>query len=317
MADSAPKLPWDQALARIDIERAAGLVEAFGGRAGSARFVRTSANLVLRFEAADGQAFLRVLSEGLRSSDELGRAQHFLASVAAAGAQVCHPLRTQDGALVASQDDLLATAVRGVPGRTLDRDERSPAVFEAWGRSLGSLHVAANHYEPPPGPPPLRAERIWRLVAGRLSNEAEPVRRAVAELDAWLEGLPEDARGMTHADNNASNVVFDGDEACIIDFDEPQIHWWAADVSRPLREMRHLDAGLVRELHAAFLAGYRSHMPLSQEMEAAIPHFVRMKDLEVLGWLVSGNWAGSRIPGGIPLAEELHLLRTSVVRPLP
>ena len=92
------------------------------------------------------------------------------------------------------------------------------------------------------------------------------LRRVYAELTDWMEALPpHDGRrftdgafnrllhrlnnneawrtlygrgyGLIHGDYRPGNVIWDGTTARTIDFDEPNYHWYIADVSRALMEL--------------------------------------------------------------------------------
>jgi Ser/Thr protein kinase RdoA (MazF antagonist) len=104
--------------------------------------------------------------------------------------------------------------------------------------------------------------------------------------------------GMTHSDCNRTNALYDGARVRIIDFDEPTLHWYAADVARPFRELTP-EQPEFEACRNALLAGYREVRPLDPLLEQAIPGFVRMKNLEIYAWIAGREqWAGDELPGG-------------------
>lgn len=63
-----------------------------------------------------------------------------------------------------------------------------------------------------------------------------------------------------HGDYGPGNVIRDGAIARTVDFDEPNVHWYIADVSRALLEF--YDRPL--EQRQAFMRGYQAEHPIDE-----------------------------------------------------
>ncbi|HID54358.1 MAG TPA: hypothetical protein EYP41_20260, partial [Anaerolineae bacterium] len=130
-------------------------------------------------------------------------------------------------------------------------------------------------------------------------------------IDTWWQNLSPlpTGFGVTHADCNAGNFVWNGRTITIIDFDEPMLTWFAADIARPFLEIYDFPLALRRELLAAFLAGYGTVRPLDEATLASLPWFMRMKDMAVYAWELSEGVSFD--------APHLQEYRRGFVRPLP
>ena len=293
--------PWDATLARIDREAAAERGAALFGATRPAELVSVGANLVFRLSLADGgTGYLKLIHARLRDRTEVEANAAYHAHLFDGGGPVPPPLLSVGGRRVETFDvadePLVATAARAVPGRSA---EPRPAEYAAWGRALAALHAVAESF-PKAAAAPLRHWRAnWRECVEQIRPDDARALAEVERVEAWLRELPRDARavGMTHSDCNRTNALYEGGRVCIIDFDEPMLHWFAADVARPFRELTpeqpEFDA-----CRSALLAGYREVRPLDQRLEQAIPGFVRMKNLEIYAWIADReHWTGDELPG--------------------
>lgn len=307
--------PWDETLARIDRTDASSQAGERFGAANTPAFVSTGANLIFRFTAAGGGTrYLRLIHAALRDAVEINSNAAYQMHLSDAGAPVSRLVRSAAGRAVETLEVggelVLATAVEAVPGRPV---EPAPDEYAAWGRALGRMHRAAESFELPTGCRLRDWTDEWNECVACLRPDDLPARAEVERLEAWLRELPRgtDAMGMTHGDCNRTNALFDGGEVRIIDFDEPTHHWFLADVARPFRELTPEDPSHDDCLDA-LLAGYREERSLDEALEAAIPDFVRMKNLEMYGWLTGRqNWAGDELPGGRDRAALVAAARKS------
>ena len=260
--------------------------------------VTLGANAIYALDLGGERCFLRITSHLFRSQPQVEGALDFARHLAGAEVPVSAPVESRAGALTETLEDAgalyFAGVVRGVPGeplgdgledRPLHVSTHDPAPFRALGRSMGQLHRAAETYEPRLGLRFHHWEREWHSTGRRLEGDPGPARAAYARLAAWLATLPRGPAdlGMTHADYNLGNVLWDGETAWVIDFDEPHPHWFAADLTRAL-----LDFVLRPErerLHGWVLEGYRQARALDARWERELESFVRLADLEEYAWL--------------------------------
>jgi Ser/Thr protein kinase RdoA (MazF antagonist) len=294
--------PWDATLARIDREAAAERGAALFGAARPPEFVSVGANLVFRLTRADGAgAYLKLIHARLRDRAEVEANAAYHAHLFDGGAPVPAPLRSVQGRRVECFDvagqPVVASAAAAVPGRSV---EAQPAEYAAWGRAMAAMHAAAESFPAASAGPLRHGEANWRECVEQIRPDDARALAQVARIEAWLQGLPDDAGalGMTHSDCNRTNALYDGERVRIIDFDEPMQHWFAADVARPFRELTPEDPAF-DACRAALLAGYREVRALDARLEQAIPGFVRMKNLEIYAWIAhQEHWTGDELPGG-------------------
>jgi Ser/Thr protein kinase RdoA (MazF antagonist) len=87
---------------------------------------------------------------------------------------------------------------------------------------------------------------------------------------------------LIHADMHPGNVLVDGDRMTVIDFDDAGWGWHAYDIAVALVYRQR--AADFAALERAYLAGYRSVRPLSEETEASLPMFRLVRGLATIGW---------------------------------
>lgn len=109
--------------------------------------------------------------------------------------------------------------------------------------------------------------------------------RLEATLRHRLAGLARDRTrfGLIHADLRLANLLIEGETTAIIDFDDCGFGWYLFDLAGALSFLEErADAA---ELIAAWLEGYRRIAPVPADMEAAIPTFVLLRRLQLIGWV--------------------------------
>ncbi len=296
---------WDLMLDRLERATARRALACWAAEVVEPVFVERSANAVFRFELEGRPHFLRMVHAALRDRPEVASALDYLRHLHAAGAPVCRPRPSAGGEWIErveqGEDVFLASVVEGVAGETLLGRPPEPAPVRALGRALGRLHRAAESYAPSADRRFLRWDRNWQTNRDSLAADDGDARREAERIEAFLETLPRDApfQGVTHADVNLGNVFWEGTQVMLIDFDEPVLHWYAADVARPFRDWLGLSRSERRRVLGDLLAGYREERALGPEWEAAIPWLFRMKELEIFAWASRReSWAGDTLPNG-------------------
>ena len=88
-----------------------------------------------------------------------------------------------------------------------------------------------------------------------------------------------------HADLRLANLLEDGDDRYVIDFDDCGFSWFLYDFGTAVSFFE--DDPRVPELTDAWVRGYRSVRDLPAEDEAEIPTFVLMRRLLLVAWIGS------------------------------
>ena len=119
-------------------------------------------------------------------------------------------------------------------------------------------------------------------------------------------GREADRFGLIHADMRLANLLITDGATRLIDFDDCGLGWLMYDFAAGISFME--DDPRIPELKDAWVRGYRSVRPLSEEDEAEIPTFVMMRRLALLAWIGSHSEvdiAKELAPTFAPVSEEL------------
>lgn len=91
--------------------------------------------------------------------------------------------------------------------------------------------------------------------------------------------------GLIHADLRLANLLVDGTDIKVIDFDDCGFGWYLFDLATSLSFIEHKD--YVPALIKAWLKGYRKIRHLTTEEEQEIPTFIMMRRLMLISWIGS------------------------------
>jgi Ser/Thr protein kinase RdoA (MazF antagonist) len=122
-----------------------------------------------------------------------------------------------------------------------------------------------------------------RTILGRLD---ETLRR---RLNAFGQGP--DRYGLVHADLRLANLLVDGANTAVIDFDDCGWSWLLYDLGAALSFIE--DDPRLPEIIDSWVRGYRRIRALPADDEAEIPTFVLMRRLLLVAWI--GSHAGTEL----------------------
>lgn len=260
----------------------------------SLRHVSTGVNAVFGFQRNSTGYYLRISHDGLIDQRKVTSALRFLSHLWREGAAVCEPVASvhrhmmelipSDAKTESRLPDgnWMATVTREVAGNPLSREETELAAFEAWGRCLGSVHLAAclyiSHPEDAFGKSDIPAhQENWKRSRHKINDFDILALREYDLLDAWYQSLPithdHPDFGPLHGDSNPHNVIWDGQSVTAIDFDEPRWGWFAEDVTRSLVEYWWKDRR--HQVRDSFLQGYRSVREFPEFWEGCLTFMMR------------------------------------------
>jgi Ser/Thr protein kinase RdoA (MazF antagonist) len=251
---------------------------------GSVTFFRSSANVIYTLEIDGVRSFLRCAASTERSRDAIEDELAIIEQVRTYGIPVVRALPSRSGHLLETVDTALgqfhAVLFAGIPGT--QRNPASILIEEtfAWGAAVGHLHSALATVPPWQN----RKPPAWQTVIAAAMQGSEQVRQEAARLDAVLRSLPNNpaTHGLLHNDPELDNLIWHDGKATILDFDEYSTGWYLHDIAKALDEV--IDGGQIagNPRVDAFLAGYRSQHPLSDEMLELLPEFSALTRLH--GW---------------------------------
>ena len=170
--------------------------------------------------------------------------------------------------------------------------------FEALGRITALLHRHSQTWTRPDGftrfawdwEHSLGAKPRW----GRWQNGigVGPVERQIlgSAADLIRQQLSEygdgpDRFGLVHADLRLANLLVDGEETTVIDFDDCGFSWYMYDFGTAVSFIE--EDPRLPQWQAAWLQGYRSIAPLSEQDEDMLATFVMLRRLLLVAWMGS------------------------------
>lgn len=251
----------------------------------TAKYLRASANFQFVFQKAGRRYFLRFNHATERAIDRICAEVDYIKYLSSEGFTIAKPVPSIAGHFVqsvpTSQGVFHAVVFEGFAGRQFEIEELTPEIFTQWGKALGELHKAAQGYQAVGRP-------TWKdhltMVSEYLPVTEQAAQATLRELHEQLNRLSisEGNYGLVHFDFELDNIVWNGDEVGIIDFDDSAYYWFVADLAFALRDLFEDSAEKVdlrNESFQNFLAGYRLVRDITQEDLELIPMFLRLHNL--------------------------------------
>ena len=283
---------------------------AFGIEPVELRFVHLSENVT--FRATDGRngsrLVLRLHRPWYHDIAALRSEHLWIRALVQAGIAAPEPLLTPEGEnfvevdIAATGERRWAGLARWVEGELLAdvvAGETNSALnarrFAQLGTIIAAMHDQATSWRPPAGfeRHALDADGLmgWEPFWGPFwdhpifsPGEREMLLGARHRLHAALTRYGKSSRtfSLIHADLHPRNVVIDGTQAAVIDFDDAGFGWHQYDLAVALIGYQdHPDFATFRD---ACTAGYRSVRAISDEDLALLPMFLLIRDMAQVGW---------------------------------
>ncbi|MDF2620407.1 MAG: aminoglycoside phosphotransferase [Xanthobacteraceae bacterium] len=208
----------------------------------------------------------------------------------------------RDGSLIADIDDggtvRHAVAFGLLPGKEPAEGEDLPRWYRELGAINARLHAHARGWQPPDGFTRKRWDydamlgkvQLWGDWRAGLGLDAEG--RAVLERTAQVlrellddYGTGEDRFGLVHADMRVANLLVEGDNLSVIDFDDCGFSWYLYDFAAAISFAEH--EPYIPQLQRAWIEGYRTVAPLADEECAILPVFIMLRRMLLTAWVAS------------------------------
>jgi Ser/Thr protein kinase RdoA (MazF antagonist) len=127
----------------------------------------------------------------------------------------------------------------------------------------------------------------WRDGMGLDAPKLALFQRTVDLMEGRLAkfGKAPERFGLIHCDMRLANLLIDGDEVKVIDFDDCGFSWHLYDAATAVSFFEHEKH--VPELMASWVKGYRRAHVLPDEDEAEIPTFVMLRRMILVAWIGS------------------------------
>ncbi|MDR3508190.1 MAG: phosphotransferase [Caulobacteraceae bacterium] len=302
----------DRTVIGADYEPAAlEALKAFGIEPASLEFANISENIT--FKVSDGRRggvyALRLHRPGYHALEALRSESLWTRALSEAGVRTPKAVATLSGddyvqvPIGATGERRWAGLAGWLEGEVLAKvveGETDPLInahhFERLGAIMAAMHNQASAWTPPAefqrhrldaeglmGEAPFWGP-FWehailsKAEAGLLLATRDRIRGALTRL-----GKSPEIYSVIHADLHAGNIIRNGEQFVVIDFDDTAFGWHMYDVAVALLGYQsHPDFARFRE---ACLRGYRAVRGLSDEAVALLPMFLLTRELAQVGWL--------------------------------
>ena len=260
-------------------------------------FVAGRENRVYKVTHENGAYALRFKRPGYRDLAELTSELDWLAEMARAGLGVPAPRPSQNGNLLECFDGQFVDMITWLAGTPLGRSREPLALpdpvrtFSDLGAEMARLHLACDNWTAPSGFARCRWDRegllgdaplwgrFWENPAldapttAMLRDFRSQATRALARLDLDI--------GLIHADLVRENVILDGTDLHLIDFDDGGYGYRLFDVATAL--LKNRAEPNYQALKQALLDGYLSvrHLDMTH-----LDLFLALRAVTYVGWIV-------------------------------
>ncbi|MBN8186118.1 phosphotransferase [Salipiger thiooxidans] len=274
-----------------------------------------NATFIARDPERDAPLILRVHRPAYHTKAEIESELAWINALRDGGAvETPEPLLARNGTHIASFEDGDETrhvvAFTYMSGHEPEASEGLAAGFEILGAISARLHRQVRDWTPPEGftrktwnfdtafgPAPLWGD--WRAALGMTPAQKEVLDRLCDVLDARLAayGAGPDRFGLVHADLRLANLLQDGDRLGVIDFDDCGFSWFIYDFAAAVSFLE--TEPYIPALQEAWVRGYRSVAPLSDEHVAMIPTFILFRRLLLTAWIASHSETETAAAAGL------------------
>ena len=261
----------------------------------TARLINVSENRTYLIEAGALRWVLRVHRPGYQRRAAIESELAWMAALRDVMA-VPEPVAGRDGAMLQGSDPVMVL-FGFIPGAA-PPDDAPPSVFETLGDMAARLHGHARNWSRPEGferPAwdlaavfgPMAHWGDWRAAPGVDAGIQTVLEEAEAKVRFELAafGTAPDRYGLIHADMRAANLLVDGRDIRLIDFDDCGFGWFLYDFAAAVSFIEtRPDLGALK---AAWLRGYRRQADLPEADAAMLDSFVMLRRLALLAWIGS------------------------------
>ncbi len=310
---------WNEKLNKIDKNKTPILAaNLWGNGIHKVKLINAGINLVYFFEVLDCRYYLRLTHADLRSKKELEAAIIYQRYLFEHDAPICEPIKSLNGLWFESiwqgDDEFLAHVCKEVPGQPITFEYNNLNLYKKWGIALGKLHKAALLYDS--GTYNYTSwDKSIAEMEGYVENEERAVKETLSNVSQFLKNRKQTSinYGLTHGDHREGNVLTDGKQIHIIDFDLPSYNWFTEDVFRPFFDSIVNDELNFRDKINPYLDGYLSIMPIDSIDLDAFPWQIQMKCLEIYLW-TKNNWNDDSAPGGNNTKRWLNNIYNKIIK---
>lgn len=253
---------------------------------------------IYEFEHDGGDYILRIGHSRRRTVELIQGEVDWINYLAAGGAGVSRAILSVNGELVEHIDDdkggqFMVTAFVKAQGRPVWEIGWTPTLYERYGKLMGRIHALSRTYMP--GNPAWRRSE-WDDPNNLNVEQWLPPSEAIAaqkfrQIKAHLDALPRSAEsyGLIHQDAHSGNFFVDDEgRFTLFDFDDCVYSWYIYDVAMVVFYMTIVaqdPLAVMRDFMPLFWRGYQREMPLDPVWLAEIPHFMKLREVDLYAML--------------------------------
>jgi amicoumacin kinase len=255
-------------------------------------------SFIYEFERG-GTGYILRIGHSFRKSEALIQGEvDWINHLAQGGVSVARAISSESGKLVEAIEDgqdgqFLVTAFVKAQGQKPWLAGWTPARFENYGRLLGKMHALAVDYQPVPAwKRPEWDDGSMQFIELYLPESDVAAHQKYRSVLEHIYSLPKDgdAYGLIHQDAHQNNFFMDENGTLtLFDFDDCVYSWFINDIAIVLfyisMDAEELGfpttAAFTRGFMTHFLRGYRQAYPLDNKWLKEIPHFLKLRELEL------------------------------------
>ncbi|MCX7379057.1 MAG: phosphotransferase [Alphaproteobacteria bacterium] len=210
------------------------------------------------------------------------------------------------------------------------QEPAADAALVPWFHTLGAitarLHQHAATWPRPPGftrklwdwDAMLGERRLWgpwQSGLGLTPEGAAIIARASEKIRHHLStyGQTPDRFGLVHADMRLANLLVDGPQMHVIDFDDCGLSWHLYDFAAAITLHEHTP--IIPALQSSWLEGYAKVAPLPPNHQAMLPTLIMARRILVMAWMASHSETPMAREGGPTYtAQTIELAETFLAR---
>ncbi len=257
------------------------------------RAIDTFENFIYEFER-DSCAYILRIAHSFRRDEYLVQGEiDWIDYLAEGGVSVAKAIFSDDGNLVEAIDDqqggtFLATAFMKAQGQA-PWDLWTPKLYETYGQTIGQMHALSKQYQPqqPTLKRPDWDNDLFNYVERYLPESECIAKSNYGGLCHYVNTLDKDyaSYGLIHQDAHGNNFFVDeAGQITLFDFDECAYSWFINEIAIALfyivQDAEDWSA-FTKEFMTHFLRGYVQACPLDQAWLQEIPHFLKLREIEL------------------------------------
>lgn len=308
---------WNEVLKKLDKKHTPIIAaQRWGQQIQDIQLINEGINLVYCYELNHQKYYLRLTHAALRSPLELEAALTYQRHLFEHEAPICEPILSLNGLWFESvwqgDEEFLAHVCKEVTGKQMTFDYPF-ILYKTWGEALGKLHHAAASYDFSRYQYAIWSKSIEEMD-GDVTHESVEIQQSLRLVEKFMRTRVQNNQnyGLTHGDHREGNVLTDGKQVHLIDFDLPSLNWFTEDLFRPFFDSIVHNRSNWQDKMKPYLEGYYSVRPESSIDIAAFPWQILMKCLEIYLW-TKNNWNAESAPGGENTKRWLQLIHDKVL----